>query len=209
MAHMVDSNSPAGNVAVTANGNHRKGAQTALSVPGEWGMWVLLLGDMMVFGAYFVCIALLRARNPVMFGASQHHLHPVMGMVNTLLLVTASLFVVRGLDAARRHRPGSRYFYMALGCAAGFAVIKALEYSLLVHDGYTLGTDQFFAYYFMFTGIHLAHLIIGVAVLWILAAVTRRHPLTAGRLKTVECGACFWHMVDLLWFVLFPLLYFL
>ncbi|MDO3398987.1 cytochrome c oxidase subunit 3 [Mycolicibacterium neoaurum] len=175
----------------------------------EWGIWVFLFGDMAVFTAYFACIAGLRAQQPAMFKASQQLLHPSLGVVNTVLLLTASLFVVRGVAAVREQSSGARYFRLAMACAMGFAVIKCVEYTMLVTEGHTLGSNSFFAYYYMFTAIHLTHLIAGAAVLLRIASITRRAGLTVHQKGFVECGACFWHLIDLLWLVLFPLLYFI
>jgi len=180
-------------------------------VPGEEGLWVFILGDMCVFGLFFGTILVTRAQQPAMFADAQAHLHPVLGILNTVLLLTASLFVVLGTRDVRatglvRRTP----LVLALLCAAGFAVVKVTEYSLLVGDGYTAGTNDFFMYYFVFTGIHLAHLTIGLAVLTFLvrtAGTAARSGLSERRVMAVECGAVYWHMVDMLWLVLFPLLY--
>lgn len=187
-----------------------KGRAAQGRVPGEWGMWTLLLGDMTLFSAYFVCIALLRTNDPDAYRQAQAHLHPSFGVVNTVLLVTASLLVVRGLDAVRNGRvSGSRSFAGALLCAVAFMANKLTEYGLLLDSGSTLTTSKFFTYYYMFTGIHLTHAVIGAVLLWRMSILARRAGnLTRYQLSFLECGAGFWHMVDLLWLVLFPLLYF-
>ncbi|GAB2972362.1 cytochrome c oxidase subunit 3 [Nocardioides montaniterrae] len=177
-------------------------------VPGEEGLWVFVLGDMTIFGLFFGTILTTRAKQPEMFAASQAHLHPVLGILNTVLLLTASLLVVRGLRGARHGRGVARGpVLLALICALGFAAVKVTEYVLLAGDGFAPGTNDFFMYYFVFTGIHLAHLAIGVGVLTFLARTARLAELTEKRVLAVECGGVYWHMVDMLWLVLFPLLY--
>lgn len=178
-------------------------------VPGEDGLWVFLLGDMVVFAVFFGAIVVLRGQHTVMFRASQHALHPGLGILNTGLLLTGSLLVVLG---TREIRAGSRrasgLFAAAAACGAGFAAVKALEYADLVSSGHTPQTNDFFMYYFVFTGIHLGHLVIGLALLGVLVHRARRPVgLTRGQGVFVDCAACYWHMVDLLWLVLFPLLY--
>lgn len=180
----------------------------AKRVPGEEGLWVFILGDMVVFALFFGTILVARGSDPAEFGASQQQLHPVLGLINTTLLLTGSLFVVHGL---RRLGDGTaasaRLFAMTLLSAAAFAGVKVTEYVLLVGDGLTAGTNDFFMYYFVFTGIHLAHLVIGSVIMACLVGVALRQPSTAGHRRLAECGAIYWHMVDLLWLALFPLLY--
>jgi nitric oxide reductase NorE protein len=175
-------------------------------VPGETGLWVFLLGDMIMFSVFFGFVAVLHGLHPEMFRASQRALHPSLGLLNTLLLLTASALVVRGL---RRLRSGqsARTPSLALVCALGFAVVKAVEYTLVIRAGHTPESNEFFMYYFVFTGIHLAHLTIGLGALTVLIVLSRRPPLGPGGLKVAEGAAVYWHMVDLLWLVLFPLFY--
>lgn len=177
-------------------------------IPGEEGIWVFVLGDMAVFALFFGTILVMRGEQSAMFGHSQHALHPVLGTVNTLLLLTGSLLVARGLNGMRSGRTrASRLFAGGFLCALAFAAVKSWEYALLVGEGYTGGTNDFFMYYFVFTGIHLAHLVIGAVILLVLAVQSRRPRLHPRQIRAAECGACYWHMVDLLWLVLFPLLY--
>ena len=177
-------------------------------VPGEEGLWVFVLGDMAIFGLFFGTIMVTLAKKPEMFAEAQSHLHPVLGIVNTVFLLTASLLVVLGTrDVRVTGRVSRTPLVLALLCAIGFAVVKVTEYSILVGDGYTGGTNDFFMYYFVFTGIHLAHLTIGVGVLAFLVRTASVTELSEKRVMAVECGGVYWHMVDMLWLVLFPLLY--
>lgn len=177
-------------------------------IPGEEGIWVFVLGDMAVFALFFGTILVMRGEQSAMFAHSQHTLHPVLGMANTLLLLTGSLLVARGLNCMRSGSTrASRLFAGGFLCALAFAAVKSCEYALLVGEGYTGGTNDFFMYYFVFTGIHLAHLVIGAVILLVLAVQSRRPRRQPRQIRAAECGACYWHMVDLLWLVLFPLLY--
>lgn len=192
--------------AVLAGAEAEAGARRR--VPGEEGLWVFILGDMIVFALFFGTILVTRADDRAMVADAQEALHPALGILNTVLLLTGSLLVIHAL---RRLGDGSRkaavLLALTLLCATGFAAVKVTEYALLVGDGYSGGTNDFFMYYFVFTGIHLAHLVIGaIIVACLLRVALRRHP-SEGQLRFAECGAIYWHMVDLLWLVLFPLLY--
>jgi nitric oxide reductase NorE protein len=177
-------------------------------IPGEEGLWVFLLGDMGIFALFFGTLLVTRGKHPDMWHLGQSQLHPLVGILNTCLLLTGSYLVV----LASRHvgdgtKRASRLFLATLACAGGFAVAKATEYVLLINAGHTASTSDFFMYYFVFTGIHLAHLVIGAILMFALSRVVRPETFTERRRRFVECGACYWHMVDLLWLVLFPLLY--
>ncbi len=177
-------------------------------LPGEAGLWVFILGDMLMFGVFFVVIGVLQAQQPQVFRAGQDHLHVDLAVLNTLFLLTGSWLVARAVRGLKRTGGTSpALFVAALACGLGFAAVKAVEYVALIDAGQTPQTDDFFMYYFIFTGIHLAHLALGTVLLLCLAIVVRRPALTPGQVMFVEGGGVYWHLVDMLWLVLFPLLY--
>ncbi|KAA0108086.1 cytochrome c oxidase subunit 3 [Mycolicibacterium sp. P1-5] len=178
-------------------------------IPGEAGTWVFLLGDMLVFAAFFATFMVERSKTPEVFDAARKTLHINIGLVNTLVLLTSSLFVVAAIGALRAgaRAIALRALMIAAGCGVMFIALKVTEYVLLVQDGHTAGVNHFYLYYFILTGLHLLHVCIGVLVLALVLTQTRRSELSATRLAVIEGGGCFWHLVDLLWIVLFPLLY--
>ncbi|MCW2550999.1 MAG: cytochrome c oxidase, subunit family protein [Mycobacterium sp.] len=178
-------------------------------VPGETGTWVFLFGDMLVFGAFFATFMVERAKAPEVFDVSRKTLHLGVGLTNTLVLLTSSLLVVVALGALRSgaSKISRSALLAALACGAIFVGLKVFEYHSLVTAGHGVGANHFYLYYFILTGVHLLHVCVGMAVLTVLLAATRPPELSATRLAVVEGGACFWHLVDLLWIVLFPLLY--
>ncbi|GAA5156585.1 cytochrome c oxidase subunit 3 family protein [Pseudonocardia eucalypti] len=184
----------------------------AKHLPGEEGTWVFIFGDMMVFAVFFCTYLYYRGLEPELFNESQQQLRQIYGVVNTLLLLTSSLFVVVGIRAIRKRVAGVApwMFSGALVCGLGFSLMKFLEYSEKLGKGLTPNTNSFFMYFYVLTGLHFFHLIIGMAVLVYLIVKSRAAEttqLTTKQFAFVEGGACFWHMVDLLWIVLFPLLY--
>ena len=98
-------------------------------------------------------------------------------------------------------------FRSALVCGLGFTLNKFLEWGGLLSAGHKPASNNFYMYFFVLTGIHFFHLLIGMSVLVALIVLTRKEKLSERQLAFVEGGACFWHMVDLLWIVLFALLY--
>jgi nitric oxide reductase NorE protein len=178
-------------------------------IPGESGTWVFLLGDMLVFAAFFATFMVERSKAPEAFDAARKTLHVNIGLANTLVLLTSSLFVVAAIGALRTglRAIAARALLIAAGCGVVFVALKVTEYVLLVQDGHTAGVNHFYLYYFILTGLHLLHVCIGILVLVLMLTQTRRTELSATRLAVIEGGGCFWHLVDLLWIVLFPLLY--
>jgi nitric oxide reductase NorE protein len=178
-------------------------------IPGESGTWVFLFGDMLVFGAFFATFMVERAKAPELFDVSRKTLHLGVGVTNTLVLLTSSLCVVVALGALRagaRHIARSAAM-AATACGGVFIALKVFEYYSLVVDGHGVGANHFYMYYFILTGVHLFHVCVGMGILTFLLTQTRRRELSETRMSVVESGACFWHLVDLLWIVLFSLLY--
>ena len=178
-------------------------------VPGEEGIWVFVLGDMTVFGLFFATFMYSRGKNPAVFARDHADLHVALGVVNTVLLLSSSLLVVLAVQRvlAGRHADAWRLIAAALGCGVGFVAVKAVEWTQLFAARKGVGSGEFFSYYFMFTGIHLLHVLIGLAVLSRLIVVTRQTEFTDKQARLCETGGIFWHMVDLLWVVLFALFY--
>ena len=179
-------------------------------VPGEAGIWIFIFGDMTVFALLFGAFVSERAKDHDVFSRGAETLNQNFGAINTLLLLLSSLLVVAGMRAIRANALGvaGRCVAGAMACAGGFACVKVLEYSHEIASGYTPATNDFYMFFFVMTGLHFFHLLVGVSVLtFILIQTRRRSAITGARYAMVEGGACFWHMVDLLWVVLFPLLY--
>jgi nitric oxide reductase NorE protein len=182
---------------------------TARRVPGETGTWVFLFGDMLVFGVFFVTFLVERAKAPDVFDVARTTLHIGVGVTNTLVLLTSSLCVVVGLGALRSgaNAIATKAITAAIVCGIAFIGLKVFEYVALGSAGHGPGANHFYLYYFILTGLHLFHVCLGIGALSFVLTQTRRTELGAARTALVEGGACFWHLVDLLWIVLFALLY--
>jgi nitric oxide reductase NorE protein len=180
-------------------------------LPGVEGIWVFVIADMTVFGVLFALFLAGRHQHVALFEASRHGLDPTFGGVNTLILLTSSWFVVLALDAVRKRRFRAAPWLLggAFVCGLAFMVSKGIEYTGKIHEGISLTTNDFYMYYFTMTGIHLAHVVAGTVVLLVLWCKACANTFDPERPIVLECGAIYWHMVDLLWIMLFPLLYLL
>ena len=180
-------------------------------VPGEVGIWLFVAGDLLVFAVFFVVIALGHVEQPEVFSNSRASLDISLGVFNTLLLLTGSWFVAIGVKKSRTaDKPVvSHYFSLAILCGLGFVANKIIEWSAKIAAGITPASNDFYMYFFIFTGIHLLHVLVGIGVLLLVRSVSKQSEQTQRNLRTMESGATFWHLVDLLWIVLFALFYLL
>lgn len=177
-------------------------------MPGEEGVWIFIFGDLMVFGLFFLTYLYYRAGDPLLYRESQSQLNAGLGLLNTLLLLTSSWFVAQAVRAIRQDRRASASAMIAgaMALGMGFVIVKIVEYHEKISAGITILSNEFFMFYFMYTGIHLLHVFIGLGVLTFLLRLSRRHAAGA-HVSSFESGGAFWHLVDLLWVILFALLY--
>lgn len=178
-------------------------------IPGEPGVWILLFGEMSFFAALFASFLYYRGFDPAGFAEMQKQLNQAVGLINTLLLLTSSLFVAQAVHAMRSKNTilAPRLFALGIACAVGFILCKGYEYHELFDRGVAVSDHTFYSFYFGLTVLHLGHVVIGTILLTIMASATKSVLAKPVHLAMVESGACFWHMVDLLWIVIFALLY--
>lgn len=181
------------------------GARRA-DVPAEPGVWVFILGDLTLFGVIFVVFAVQQRGDHAAFAAAAGELLTPLGATNTLVLLTSSYVVVHALHAARRGSlsTATRLVDVARVAGAVFIAIKAAEYAHAIAGGHSPREEAFFLYYYVLTGLHLLHVVLGTIFL-----TAWRRGLRQGRWRPVlsEGIAVYWHMVDLLWVIIFALLY--
>jgi nitric oxide reductase NorE protein len=176
-------------------------------MPGDGAMWVMVLGDLIIFGGYLLIFMIYRAMTPAKFMAAEQHLNINIGVLNTLVLLASSLLVALSVQAARAddNDRALRLTYLGGLCGVAFILIKAYEWSAEIAHGYTIGSNDFFMFYYMLTGVHLFHVSLGLVILGVVVRELRNP--RRRRVSMVESGATYWHMVDLLWVVIFALLY--
>jgi nitric oxide reductase NorE protein len=181
----------------------------AAHTPGEPGLWVFIFGDMLAFAVFFTVFLFERGHHSVEFDVSRRTLAVGLAVANTLLLLTSSWLVATAVRAVRERRRelAPRLFSVAAACGVAFVIDKGIEWGDKLHAGVSPATNEFFMFFFMLTGIHLVHVLIGLVVLAFAWRVTRSHEPRFEERRLVEACASYWHMVDLLWIVLFVLLY--
>lgn len=165
-------------------------------------MWVLLLSEFAVFGILFVAFSVARLLHPEVFLNGQAHLDVTLAGINTLILITSGWFAARAVAARELDKRASarRFLAGAIILGALFTAIKLVEYDAKLEEGIGLGNaDTFFTLYFLLTGFHLMHVALGIVILAIVSWYD-----APDNLKT---GTAFWHVVDLLWIVMYPIVY--
>jgi cytochrome c oxidase subunit 3 len=183
------------------------------------GMWLFLFTELLLFGGLFLLFAVYLKRYPQEFAAGGKQLNWVLGTANTAILLTSSLCAAMAVSAVQRaeQRRAVGLIGGTILCAAGFMAIKYFEWSAKIGHGIypgsehlkagTPGESVFFSLYFMTTGIHGLHVLIGGALLAWITLKVRSGAVNAGNYILLENGALYWHLVDLIWIFIFPLYY--
>ncbi|MBS1260972.1 MAG: Quinol oxidase subunit 3 [Calditrichaeota bacterium] len=185
------------------------------------GMWIFLVTEVLFFGGLFTGYAIYHSWYPEIFHAASRVLDWRLGMVNTFILITSSLTFALAIRMLQVDRVKAAVWNLAatFALAGGFMVIKYIEYSHKFHVGqlpgkfYSYGgidvanPHVFFSFYFMMTGLHGLHVLVGMGVILWLLIRTARGRFGASYHNPVEVAGLYWHLVDLVWIFLFPLLY--
>lgn len=173
------------------------------------GVWVFIGADSVIFAILFMSFMQDRRAAPALFETSRQALNLNLGGIDTLILLTSSWFVALAMQALKRDQLDRVPRFLLGGVLTGllFVISKSAEYAEKFVAGVTPATDAFYMWYFTLTGIHLAHVLLGTGLLVYVWTRARRRAWAGGDRVLPECVASFWHLVDLLWIVLFPLLY--
>ncbi len=180
-------------------------------LPGDLAIWLFIFMELLVFGIFFIVYAVVRMQHVAEFSQYQRTLNKNDGLINTLLLITASYCVVQAVHAIKRDKPQlcGRFLVGALAGGAGFLVIKSAEFADKIASGIDWNTHLFYLFYFSLTAFHVLHVILGMIILLAVWFKTINGHYDAQHFIGVESGASYWHMVDLVWIILFPLVYLL
>jgi cytochrome c oxidase subunit III len=186
------------------------------------GMWVFLVTEILFFGGLFTAYMVYRLAYPEAFAEASHELDVVLGGVNTAVLIGSSLTMAMAVWSAQLGRRGGQLLFLVLTIALGLAFlgIKAVEYSHKFEHHLVPGPDfrfesardpihtqLFFSLYFVMTGLHALHMVIGIGLMAVLFVMAFKGRFTKAYHTPVEISGLYWHFVDIVWIFLFPLLY--
>ena len=184
---------------------------TADSLEGDWGalsnlpgnpmMWLLIWSELAVFGAAFIGFSVARILDLDTFVQSQDTLNRLYGAINTMVLITSGFCAALALNAQEKGRAMRARLWLGGAGTLGivFLGIKSIEYHEKFTHGIGIETNTFYTLYFLLTGFHALHVVLGLFILAIVAWKNSK--------ENLETGVSFWHMVDLIWIILFPLIF--
>jgi cytochrome c oxidase subunit 3 len=185
------------------------------------GMWAFLTTEVMFFGGLFVAYAAYRLAYPAAFKAASNELDFVLATINTVVLLTSSLTMALGVHAAQtdRKKALATYLLLTIGLGAIFLVIKGFEYAekfehhlvpgynFVFHGEFANAAELFFGLYFVTTGLHALHMVVGIGVLLFLVYRALKNHFSSVHYDPVEMTGLYWHFVDIAWVFIFPLYY--
>ena len=177
----------------------------------KFGMWIFLATEVLMFGGIFAALLIFKYLKPEVFLHGSNLLNWKLGALNTLFLLCSSFTMAMSVDAAQRSQ-NKKLIWNLVGTllfAACFLVVKYFEWGHKFHEGLVPGGDLFLSVYFMSTGLHLLHVLIGMFFISLLLYRATKGRYNSENFGGVEIGGLYWHLVDIIWIFLFPLLYLL
>ncbi|MGZ5208973.1 MAG: cytochrome c oxidase subunit 3 [Sulfuricurvum sp.] len=184
--------------------------------PGDFAIWIVVYIELLTFGLFFVGYAFSRRLNVQMFNDSQLFLNKTAGFIDTLILITSSYFIVKAIQSIKNPKESdirissataTNWLLATMVFGGIFLVNKVLEFSDIFAQGFSLSTNTFFMFYLLLTMFHFMHVLLGTIIIFTIRQKTKLHGYTSTDCTGMETGAVYWHLVDLLWIVLFALVY--
>lgn len=188
-------------------------------VGARMGMWLFLFTELLLFGGMFFIYSVYRFVNQEQFHIAAKELNTLIGTFNTIILLTSSLTMALSIAAIQRNNKQLSVFFQALTIllAFGFLINKYFEWSIKFHHGIFPGSEVlinkpqgeilFFGLYYVMTGLHSLHVIIGIFLIGFMTRLTIKNVINADSYVKLEAAGLYWHLVDIIWIFLFPLFY--
>lgn len=189
------------------------------NLSGKIGMWLFVCTELILFGGLFLLYSVYRMKNPAAFHEASQELSRFWGTTNTCILITSSFFVALSIHfiKMKKNHLSKLFLLLTILCAFGFLVVKTIEWSSKINHGIFLGLPHlftlengqilFFGLYFMMTGLHGIHVLIGIGLLSVMYFRIQKGTLHSERYIYLENSGLYWHLVDIVWIFLFPLFY--
>lgn len=174
--------------------------------PGGILLWIIILLELLTFGIALIALIIGSKDNPELYHESRLHLNATFGTINTIFLLSSGAFMATSVYQYKQNKPKKAIKFINFTMFGGFLflILKGFEYYLKIKTGHTLGFNTFFTYYWLLTGFHVVHVLVGLAILLSTKIGLKKNKMN---IEDIEASATFWHMCDLIWLILFPILY--
>ena len=188
-------------------------------IGARMGMWLFLFTELLLFGGMFFLYSVYRFVNQEQFHIAAKELNTLVGTFNTIILLTSSLTMALAIAAIQRNNKSLSIFFQVITIllAFGFLINKYFEWSIKFHHGIFPGSEilinkpkgeiLFFGLYYVMTGLHGLHVVIGIILIGIMTRLTMKNVITKDSYVKLESAGLYWHLVDIIWIFLFPLFY--
>lgn len=175
--------------------------------PGGILLWIIIYIELFTFGIALIAMVYFGNQEPTLFHESRLQLNATFGTINTVFLLTSGFFMANTVHELKQNETSKAKKYLITTMIFGmlFLILKSIEYYLKIDSGILMDTNTFFTFYWMLTLFHVSHVIVGLIILAIILFGLRKENNT--QLEDVEASAAFWHMCDLIWLLLFPVIY--
>jgi nitric oxide reductase NorE protein len=189
-------------------GNPKINYKNIFYPPGGILMWIIIFLELITFGIALIAMVYSSKESPELFHESRLHLNTTIGTINTLVLIISGFFMAVSLNSLKQHNIKRAKFFLRYTMLGGlfFLGLKSFEYYSKIDTGFTIGYNTFFTYYWTLTLFHVIHVLVGLVILGSLYLSLSKNKYA---IEDVEASAAFWHMCDLIWLLLFPIIYLL
>ena len=177
--------------------------------PGGILIWMLIVLEIFTFLGASLVFMYYRGLEWGDFTMYRSHLNPYVGTINTIILITSGYFMANAVHKLRANEMASsaRQIFWGLLLGILFLVVKGTEYYFKLDEGLTMGYNTFFTFYWLMTGFHFIHVLFGVGLLAYMHQAVKKSKYDSKNMFDVESSATYWHMCDLIWILIFPILY--
>lgn len=176
--------------------------------PGGILLWLIIFLELITFGMALIAFAYSAKESPEMFHQSRLQLNTIIGSINTIFLLSSGFFMINAVHQFKKKNIKRTSLLLNLTMLGGFLfiILKSLEYYFKIKNNLLIDTNTFFTFYWLLTLFHLIHVVVGLVIL-IITSYNIRKANSTTTTEDVESSAAFWHMCDLIWLLIFPILY--
>ncbi len=176
--------------------------------PGGILLWIVIFLELITFGLALIAMVYYSTDEPEVFHNSRLLLDTTFGAVNTVFLLTSGFFMAKSVERFKENNINKSMLFLKWTMLGGllFLVLKSVEYYVKINSGYTINYNTFFSFYWMLTLFHVIHVIVGLVILISIYLGLKKQKISTS-VEDFEASAAFWHMCDLIWLLLFPVIY--